>query len=96
MDSVVDSLNNAYQDLVDAAANVLEAKENVGALETTATDTAPENFKQKLILFKVACDQAEEFVRRLFIELQHSSGALSHPSAPFDVAFSEDASDCKD
>jgi len=144
MDSVVDSLNNAYQDFVAAAANVLEAKENAGSVKTTATDTALENFKQKWELFRVACDQAEEFVesvkqrigseclvdeatrpvagkpgqatmtglppisavrleqmskavRWLVIELQHGSGAssansaLSHPSAPFDARFSEDA-----
>ncbi|KAK1563573.1 hypothetical protein Q3G72_029418 [Acer saccharum] len=30
--------------------------------KTTATDTALENFKQKWELFRVACDQAEEFV----------------------------------
>ncbi|XP_061364733.1 uncharacterized protein LOC133308147 [Gastrolobium bilobum] len=46
MDSVVDSLNNAYQDFI-AAANVLECKRNVGALKTTTTDTALEKFKQK-------------------------------------------------
>ncbi|KAK7407044.1 hypothetical protein VNO78_08684 [Psophocarpus tetragonolobus] len=145
MDSVVDSLNNAYQDFVAAAANVLESKENAGSIKTTATDTALENFKQKWELFRVACDQAEEFVesvkqrigseclvdeatrpvagkpgqttmtglppisavrleqmskavRWLVIELQHGSGAgsannsaLSHPSAPFDARFSEDA-----
>ncbi|KAK7316800.1 hypothetical protein RJT34_00524 [Clitoria ternatea] len=62
MDSVVDALNNAYDDLVAAAATVLEAKANAGPLKTTATDTALENFKQKWELFRVACDQAEEFV----------------------------------
>ncbi|KOM56630.1 hypothetical protein LR48_Vigan10g252200 [Vigna angularis] len=46
MDNVVDSLNNAYQDFVSAAANVLEVKENAGFVKTTATDTALENFKQ--------------------------------------------------
>ncbi|RZC16242.1 Mediator of RNA polymerase II transcription subunit 32 isoform B [Glycine soja] len=144
MDSIVDSLNNAYQDFVAAAANVLEAKENAGSIKTMATDTALENFKQKWELFRVACDQAEEFVesvkqrigseclvdeatrpvagkpgqatmtglppisavrleqmskavRWLVIELQHGSGAgsansaLTHPSAPFDARFSEDA-----
>ncbi|XP_061372696.1 mediator of RNA polymerase II transcription subunit 32 [Gastrolobium bilobum] len=144
MDNVVDSLNNAYQDFIAAAANVLECRENTSALKTTATDTALENFKQKWELFRVACDQAEEFVeslkqrigseclvdeatgsvagkpgqatmtglppisavrleqmskavRWLVIELQHGSGAgtsnsaLSHPSAPFDARFTEDA-----
>ncbi|TKY70141.1 Mediator of RNA polymerase II transcription subunit 32 [Spatholobus suberectus] len=61
MDSVVDSLDNAYKDFVDAATNVLEAKENDGSNKTT-TDSALENFKQKWESFKVACDQAEEFV----------------------------------
>ncbi|XP_019454170.1 PREDICTED: mediator of RNA polymerase II transcription subunit 32-like [Lupinus angustifolius] len=144
MDSVVDSINNAYQDFIAAAATVLEAKESAGAVKTTATDTALENFKQKWELFRVACDQAEEFVESakqrigseclvdeatgpvagrpgqatttglspisavrleqmskavhwLVIELQNGSGAsasnaaLSHPSAPFDARFSEDA-----
>jgi len=63
MDSVVDSLKNAYQDFVDAAAAVLEASDISGAPDTTATDTALKSFKQKLELFKVACDQAEEYVQ---------------------------------
>ncbi|XP_004500820.1 mediator of RNA polymerase II transcription subunit 32 [Cicer arietinum] len=144
MDSVVDSLNNTYLDFVAAAATVLEARENSTAIKSTATDTALESFKQKWELFRVACDQAEEFVesvkqrigseclvdeatghvagkpgqatltglppisavrleqmskavRWLVIELQHGSGAgssnsaISHPSAPFDARFSEDA-----
>lgn len=62
MDSIVDSLNNAYQEFVVAAANVLEAKETSGGQKTTATDTALESFKQKWELFRVTCDQAEEFV----------------------------------
>ena len=62
MDSVVDSLNNAYQDFVSAAAIVLEAKDSSSAIKTTTTDTALETFKQKWELFRVACDQAEEYV----------------------------------
>ncbi|XP_022944394.1 mediator of RNA polymerase II transcription subunit 32-like [Cucurbita moschata] len=62
MDSLVDSLNNAYQEFVSGAANVLEANEASGAQKTAATDAALENFKQKWELFRVACDQAEEFV----------------------------------
>ncbi|XP_022148505.1 mediator of RNA polymerase II transcription subunit 32 [Momordica charantia] len=145
MDSLVDSLNNAYQEFVAGAANVLEANESSGAQKTAATDAALENFKQKWELFRVACDQAEEFVesvkqrigseclvdeatgsltgksgqpaaatglppisavrleqmskavRWLVIELQQGSGAAasasahSHPSAPFDARFTEDA-----
>ncbi|KAL5560951.1 hypothetical protein UlMin_030698 [Ulmus minor] len=62
MDKIVDSLNNAYQDFVGAAANVLETKEASAGQKTAATDAALENFKQKWELFRVACDQAEEFV----------------------------------
>ncbi|KAE9447265.1 hypothetical protein C3L33_20847, partial [Rhododendron williamsianum] len=62
MDNIVDSLNNAYQDFVAAAASVLEAKETSSGQKTAATDAALENFKQHWELFRVACDQAEEFV----------------------------------
>lgn len=62
MDNIVDSLNNAYQDFVAAAASVLEAKETSAGQKTAATDAALENFKQRWELFRVACDQAEEFV----------------------------------
>ncbi|KAB1207250.1 Mediator of RNA polymerase II transcription subunit 32 [Morella rubra] len=62
MDNIVDSLDNAYQEFVVAAANVLEAKEISGGQKTAATDDALENFKQKWELFRVSCDQAEEFV----------------------------------
>lgn len=62
MDSTVDSLNNAYQEFVGAAAGVIEAKEISGGLKTATTDAALENFKQRWELFRVACDQAEEFV----------------------------------
>ncbi|XP_027112296.1 mediator of RNA polymerase II transcription subunit 32 isoform X1 [Coffea eugenioides] len=62
MDNHVDSLNNAYEEFVAAAANVLEAKESSEGQKTAATDAALENFKQRWELFRVACDQAEEFV----------------------------------
>ncbi|XVE49410.1 hypothetical protein DITRI_Ditri01bG0080500 [Diplodiscus trichospermus] len=62
MDNIVDSLSNAYQEFVGAAANVLETKESSGGQKTAVTDAALENFKQKWELFRVACDQAEEFV----------------------------------
>ncbi|XP_007042754.2 PREDICTED: mediator of RNA polymerase II transcription subunit 32 [Theobroma cacao] len=65
MDNIVDSLNNAYQEFVAAAANVLETKESSAAQKTAATDAALENFKQKWELFRVACDQAEEFVESI-------------------------------
>lgn len=140
MDNIVDALNSAYQDFVSAAAGVLESREISGGQVTAATDAALENFKQRWELFRVACDQAEEFVesvkqrigseclvdeatgsvvgkpgtmglppisavrleqmskavRWLVIELQQGSGSsggstLSHPSAPFDTRFHEDA-----
>ncbi|KAL5984412.1 hypothetical protein ACLOJK_018516 [Asimina triloba] len=62
MDNIVDSLNNAYQEFVAAAAGVLEAKELSGDQKTAVTDTALEKFKQQWELFRVACDQAEEFI----------------------------------
>ncbi|CAH9130933.1 unnamed protein product [Cuscuta epithymum] len=65
MDNLVDSLNNAYLEFVAAAANVLESKESSGGLKTGVTDAALENFKQRWELFRVACDQAEEFVESL-------------------------------
>ncbi|KAK9286515.1 hypothetical protein L1049_014913 [Liquidambar formosana] len=143
MDNIVDTLNNAYQEFIAAAAGVLEAKEISGGQKTASTDAALENFKQRWELFRVACDQAEEFVesvkqrigseclvdeatgsvagksgqaastglppisavrleqmskavRWLVIELQQGSGTAggssqSHPAAPFDARFSEDA-----
>ncbi|KAH0643031.1 hypothetical protein KY289_034005 [Solanum tuberosum] len=62
MDSLVDALSSAYQDFVAASAVVLESKESSNGQKTAATDAALENFKQKWELFRVACDQAEEFV----------------------------------
>ncbi|GKV26578.1 hypothetical protein SLEP1_g35854 [Rubroshorea leprosula] len=62
MDNVVESLNNGYQEFVAAAANLLETKVIAGEHKTVATDAALEVFTQKWELFRVACDQAEEFV----------------------------------
>lgn len=65
MDNIVDSLNSAYQEFVGAAAHVLETKESSAAQKTAVTDAALENFKQKWEFFRVACDQAEEFVESI-------------------------------
>lgn len=62
MDSLVDSLNSAYQEFISAAANVLEAKGVPDAQKAPTADDPLENFKNKWELFRVACDQAEEFV----------------------------------
>lgn len=65
MDATVDALSSAYQDFVSAAAAVIEAKEQSGGQKTALTEAALENFKQRWELFRVACDQAEEFVESL-------------------------------
>ncbi|CAH8388922.1 unnamed protein product [Eruca vesicaria subsp. sativa] len=62
MDNIVDSLNKAYEKFVIASADVLESKESAGGVKASLTDAALENFKEKWELFRVACDQAEEFV----------------------------------
>lgn len=64
MDSIVGSLNTAYQEFITAATSVLEAKE-----VPAGTDAALENFKQKWELFRVACDQAEEFVESVKLRI---------------------------
>ncbi|PQQ07111.1 mediator of RNA polymerase II transcription subunit 32 [Prunus yedoensis var. nudiflora] len=65
MDNIVDSLENAYQEFVIAATDVLEAKETFGAQNTPVTEVALEAFKHKWELFRVACDQAEDFVESM-------------------------------
>lgn len=65
MDNIVDSLENAYQEFVVAATDVLEAKETYGDQKTPAADAALEAFKHKWDLFRVACDQAEDFVESM-------------------------------
>ncbi|CAB4309461.1 unnamed protein product [Prunus armeniaca] len=65
MDYIVDSLENAYQEFVIAATDVLEAKETSSAQNTLAIEAALEAFKYKWELFKVACDQAEDFVESM-------------------------------
>ncbi|XWS54623.1 hypothetical protein CRYUN_Cryun10bG0104700 [Craigia yunnanensis] len=62
MDSVVDCLDNAYQEFVAAATNVVETKASANGERTVATDAALENFKKKWEWFKVAVDQANELV----------------------------------
>lgn len=62
MDNIVDSLNKAYEKFVLASASVLESKESAGGQKASLTDAALENFKEQWELFRVACDQAEEFV----------------------------------
>lgn len=69
MDNIVDALNNAYQEFVGAAASALEAKESSGGQKTLTTDAALENLKQRWELFRVACDQAEEFVESVKLRI---------------------------
>ncbi|KAJ0967802.1 hypothetical protein J5N97_024719 [Dioscorea zingiberensis] len=65
MESIVDALSSAYNDFVAAAAAVLEAKEQAGGRKSPATDAALEAFRQRWELFRVSCDQAEEFVESM-------------------------------
>ncbi|XP_008790345.1 mediator of RNA polymerase II transcription subunit 32-like [Phoenix dactylifera] len=65
MESTVEALSAAYQEFVAAAAGVLEAKEQSGGQKTAATEAALEVFKQRWELFRVSCDQAEEFVESM-------------------------------
>ncbi|KAI3509565.1 hypothetical protein L1887_24940 [Cichorium endivia] len=69
MDNIVDALNSAYHEFVGALANTLEAKEAASSQVTAATDAALENLKQKWELFRVACDQAEEFVESVKLRI---------------------------
>ncbi|GJW09772.1 mediator of RNA polymerase II transcription subunit 32-like protein [Tanacetum coccineum] len=62
MDTIIDAMNNAYQELINAVANTLEAKEALGGQVTPATNAGLENLKQRWKVFQVACDQAEESV----------------------------------
>ncbi|CAL5377222.1 unnamed protein product [Camellia sinensis] len=62
MDNIVDSLKIAYQEFVVAVASVLAAKDSSGGQKSADMDVALENFKQCWELFRVACDQADEFV----------------------------------
>lgn len=65
MESTVEALSVAYQEFFAAAAGVLEAKEQSGGQKTAATEAALEVFKQRWELFRVSCDQAEEFVESM-------------------------------
>ncbi|GKC60801.1 mediator of RNA polymerase II transcription subunit 32 [Tanacetum coccineum] len=62
MDNIIDAMNYAYQKIVGAAANTLDAKETSGGQVTGATDAVVENLKQRWEFFRVTCDQAHEFV----------------------------------
>lgn len=88
MDNIVDSLENAYQEFVIAATDVLEAKETFGAQNTPVTEAALEAFKHKWELFRVTCDQAEDFVesmkQRIGLEL-----LMDEASGPVTMKFGQ-------
>ncbi|CAH1450340.1 unnamed protein product [Lactuca virosa] len=69
MDNIVDALNNAYLEFVGAIANTLETKDAANGQVTAATDAALENLKQRWELFRVSCDQAEEFVESVKLRI---------------------------
>ncbi|KAK4477097.1 hypothetical protein RD792_016305 [Penstemon davidsonii] len=62
MDSIVDSIDSAYQEFVNEISNFLETKQNDGGKRSVASDLALQNLTHKWESFKVACDQADEFV----------------------------------
>ncbi|KAL8503947.1 hypothetical protein ACS0TY_022614 [Phlomoides rotata] len=102
MDSIVDSLNSAYQEFISAADTTLEAKESSGGLKTPDEATGSVAAKPGQPspsglppISVVRLEQMSKAVRWLVIELQQESGAggaLSHPhsSAPFDARFTDD------
>nr|XP_043622285.1 mediator of RNA polymerase II transcription subunit 32 [Erigeron canadensis] len=70
MDNMVDAMNNAYQEFVNAVATTIESKElNTLSSSSSTSDTSLENVKQKWELFRVACDQAEEFVESVKLRI---------------------------
>ncbi|KAK8494194.1 hypothetical protein V6N12_038561 [Hibiscus sabdariffa] len=102
MDNIVDSLKNAYQEFIAAAATLLETKESSAAQKAAATGAALESFKQQWELFIVACDP-EEFVestkQRIGSEclVDEATGSMAGghgpgtASAALDAGFPEDA-----
>ncbi|KAL2477171.1 mediator of RNA polymerase II transcription subunit 32-like [Forsythia ovata] len=51
MDNVVDSLENAYQEFVNATTSFLQANQTSGGEKSAANDAAIENFTQRYELF---------------------------------------------
>ncbi|KAG6709550.1 hypothetical protein I3842_06G137800 [Carya illinoinensis] len=75
MEKLVDSINNAYEEFVTAASNVLEAEKISGGQKTVATNAALEIVEQKWESFRVACDHAEEFVECAKKTIEYDKGA---------------------
>ncbi|KAG2703474.1 hypothetical protein I3843_06G130500 [Carya illinoinensis] len=75
MEKLVDSMNNAYEEFVTAASNVLEAKKISGGQKTVATNAALEIVEQKWESFRVACDHAEGFVESAKKMIEYDKGA---------------------
>nr|GMD65431.1 Mediator of RNA polymerase II transcription subunit 32 [Ipomoea batatas] len=61
---VVDPIKNAYDDLVNAATAVLEAKQSCKGQNTAApeVDAALEKFRERWDVFQCVCDGAQELV----------------------------------
>ncbi|GLJ37678.1 hypothetical protein SUGI_0765500 [Cryptomeria japonica] len=84
MEKLVESLEKAYQSLVASAAYVFESNELAKGAKSASTDAALETFKQHWELFKVSCDQAEEFIesvrQRIGSEclVDEATGTLAH------------------
>ncbi|XP_024386714.1 mediator of RNA polymerase II transcription subunit 32 [Physcomitrium patens] len=69
MDHLVQNLQNAYQALISAASDVLDAKGTADLARTAKTDAALEQFYNNLQLFHAACDQTQEFVEYLQLRI---------------------------
>ncbi|GJY29583.1 mediator of RNA polymerase II transcription subunit 32 [Tanacetum coccineum] len=69
MDNIINVMNNAYQELINAVANTFESKKASNGQVTTATDVALGNLKQRWELFRVTCDQAQEFLESVKLRI---------------------------
>ncbi|KAG0474717.1 hypothetical protein HPP92_014403 [Vanilla planifolia] len=97
MESVVKAMRDASDDFVDAAATFLEFRHSSEGRRTPASDAALLALKDKLEMFKAACDRAEDLVitaRHRFvaefagIDVGVESGATDRPAetAPISAA----------
>ncbi|KAG0472920.1 hypothetical protein HPP92_014371 [Vanilla planifolia] len=96
MESVVKAMRDASDDFVDAAATFLEFRHSSEGRRTPANDAALLALKDKLEMFKAACDRAEDLVitaRHRFVaefadRRRRESGATDRPAetAPISAA----------
>ncbi|KAJ0966854.1 hypothetical protein J5N97_023771 [Dioscorea zingiberensis] len=72
MESMVEALSEAYDALVTASLDVVEARGASSGQCVEEADAALEEFKRRWELFKAACDEADQVVgsARLRLELE--------------------------